>query len=304
MSHDQPGPYGRPDPSGQQQYGGQSWGPPQQPNPYGRQPPHHGAPGGFGPPQPPPRKTGLIILGAVVALAVIAGGAYFALGGDGDGQGHGPGPAGSVGSSEISGSTKGYKLVAPESVGAYEKSSPGSAPGELNAEQKKEAQALGVNNAQAVSGIYNADSTDPGDPAKVGGRRLIFDGLYGDIADPSMALDKYFANVGNKGPKGDGKRKGVEMQLVGKARVVKPAGFEGALMKCQDVKVAHAKGDGTSKSVDADYQIPVCAWSDHSTVAGTNVFELAQAKTGGQGASQDEVAALTAELYRTARRKA
>ncbi|MFD3872823.1 hypothetical protein [Streptomyces sp. NPDC058623] len=299
MSHDQPGPYGQPGPSGQQ-YGGQSWGLPQQPNPYGRQPPYDGAPGGFGPPPPTPKKkTGLIIIGMVVALAVIAGGAYFALGGEGDG--HGPGAG--VGASGISGSTKGYKLIAPESVDAYEKSSPGSAPGELNAEQKEGAQVLGVNNARAVSGIYNAPSTDPEDPATVGGRRLIFDGLYGEIADPAMALDHYFTNVDKKGPKGDGKRQGVEMRLVGKARVVKPAGFEGALMKCQDVKVTRAKGDGNAKSVDRDYQIPVCAWSDYSTVAGANVLQLAQPMTGGQGASQDEVAALTAKLYNTARHR-
>ncbi|MFF5705626.1 hypothetical protein ACFY7H_24515 [Streptomyces sp. NPDC012794] len=48
----------------------------------------------------------------------------------------------------------------------------------------------------------------------------------------------------------------------------------------------------------------VCAWSDYSTLAGANVFELTQAMTGGTGASREEVAALTAELYRTARKKA
>ncbi|MFD7257931.1 hypothetical protein [Streptomyces sp. NPDC059874] len=161
-----------------------------------------------------------------------------------------------------------------------------------------------MNNARAVSGIYNADSTDLGDPAKVGGRRLSFDGLYGQIADPAMALDNYFANVVKKGLKGDGKSRGLEMQRIGSARTVKPAGFEGALMKCQDVKVTRGKGDGAPKSGAADFQFPVCAWSDYSTLGGANVVDLAQPMTGGKGASQEEVAALTVELYKTARRKA
>lgn len=314
MSHNQPGPYsgqppqgrpdpyGPPDPSGQQQYGRQGWGQPQaQPQPltpYGQQPPYGGAPGGFPPPQPSPmRKTGLIVTGVIVTLAVIAGGAYFLLDGDGDGDGD------SVSNHEITDSTKGYTLVAPDRVDAYRKSSPGSTPGELTTEQKKAAEDLGVRNARAASGIYNAASTDTGDPAKVGGKRLSFDGLYGEIADPATALDNYLANVGKKGVKGDGKTRGLEMQRVGSTRTVKPAGFEGALMKCQDVKVTSDKGAGAPKSAATDFQFPVCAWSDYSTLGGANVVDLAQPMTGGKGASQEEVAALTVKLYHTARRK-
>ncbi|MEU9143919.1 hypothetical protein [Streptomyces sp. NPDC048349] len=309
MSHDQPGPhdqqppyprpgaFGPPDASGPQPLGQQGWGPPRQPHPFGRHSPSAGAPGGFlGPPPKPAtgKKTGLIVTGVIVALAVIAGGAYFALGGDGDGVGNG----------DVTVDSKGYTLVAPESVDAYKKSSPGSAPAELNAGQRKEAAGVGVNNAQAVSGIYNAVSTDPDDPAKVGGKRLTFDGLYGDIPDPATALDNYFANVTKKGFKGDGKARGLTMERLGSPRAMKPAGFEGALMKCQDVKVTHDKDAGAPKGGAAEFQFPVCAWSDYSTLGGANVFELAQAKTGGKGASQEEVAALTAELYKTARKKA
>lgn len=309
MSHNQSGPYGQQPPqgqpgaygpplsSGQQPYGQQGWGPPQQLGPYGRQPPYGGAPGGFPPPQPAPqRRTGLIITGVIVALAVIGGGAYFVLGGDGGGD--------RARNSEITGSTKGFRLVSPDSVDAYKKTSPGNTPGELNAEQKKAAEDLGVSNARAASGIYNAESTDFSDPAKVGGRRLSFDGLYGEIADPAKALDNYFANVTKKGFKGDGKARGLELQRVGSARVVKPADFKGALMKCQDVKVTRDKSAGAPKSGDKDFQFPVCAWSDYSTLGGVNVFELAQSATGGPGASQDEVAELTAQLYKAARRKA
>ncbi|MET9700383.1 hypothetical protein ABZY31_26175 [Streptomyces sp. NPDC006529] len=240
----------------------------------------------------------MVVTGAVVALAVIAGGAYVALGGDHDGDGS------STDNSAVSAGTRGYVLVAPDAVDAYTKSRSGPAPGEPNAQQKKEADALGVKNARAVSAVYNAPGTDPADPSKTGGRRLVFDGLYGEITDPAAAVDRYLAGVGDKGPKGDGKRPGIEMRRVGQARVVKPVGFEGALMKCQDVQVVHAKDAAASKSADADYRIPVCAWSDYSTVGGANVLQLAQVKTGGPGATQDEAAALTATLYLAARRKA
>lgn len=204
---------------------------------------------------------------------------------------------GSVNSTDPSAGTKGYKLVVPPSVDAYTKSGPGTTPGGM------EGEGLGVDKAQAVSGVYNAPGTDPGDSTKVGGTRLTFDGFHGEIADPAKALDKYLANVGNKGLKGTGKAQGMEIQPVASARTVKPAGFEGALMRCQDMKVTSGKGDGSSKG-GADFSFPVCAWSDYSTLGGVNVVGLAQMTIGGDGASQDEVAALTAKLYNTARQKA
>ncbi|WP_331772306.1 hypothetical protein OG948_53220 (plasmid) [Embleya sp. NBC_00888] len=204
---------------------------------------------------------------------------------------------GSVGSDAIAAGTKGHKLVVPASVDAYTKSGPGSTPGE------KEGEGLGVDNAQAVSGVYNAPGTDPGNRAKVGGTRLTFDGFSGEIADPAKALDKYLADVGNKGLKGTGKAQGIEIQPDGRARTVKPAGFAGALMKCQDMKVTHGTGDAAPKNV-ADFRFPVCAWADYSTLGGVNVVGLAQMTIGGEGASQDEVAALTVKLYHTARQKA
>ncbi|MEU1506911.1 hypothetical protein [Kitasatospora sp. NPDC005748] len=293
--HHQPGGFGPAAASGPQPLGQQGWGPPQQPHPFVQQFPYGGAPGGYPPPKPAAgKRTGLIIAGVVVALAVIAGGAYVVVGDDGGGAGHG----------DVTADSKGYTLVAPESVDAYKKSGPASAPGELTAEQKKEAAGGGVNNAQAVSGVYNAASTDPGDPAKVGGKRLIFDGLYGDIPDPATALDHYFANITKKGLKGDGKARGLKLERLGEPRAVKPDGFEGALMKCQDVKVTPDKNADAPKGGPAEFRFPVCAWADYSTLGGVNVVELAQAMNGGKGVSQEEVAALTAELYKTARRKA
>lgn len=209
-----------------------------------------------------------------------------------------PGSGGGSGSgSGIADSTKGFKLVVPTSVDAYTKSSPGNTPAE------KEGEALGIAKAQPVSGVYNAPSTTPDDPTKVGGTRLSFDGFYGEIADPAKALDTYLANVGEKGLKGAGKTPGIEIRPVGSARTVRPAGVEGALMKCQDMKVTRSKDAGTA-ATGADFQFPVCAWSDYSTLGGANVVGLAQMKNGGKGATQDEVAALTAKLYITARQKA
>ncbi|MCF2526962.1 hypothetical protein [Yinghuangia soli] len=210
-------------------------------------------------------------------------------------SGTGPGngsPAG--GNSGIADSTRNHKIVVPDAIEPYTKSSTGSTPGQ------KEAEGLGVANAQTVSGVYNAPGTDP---AKVGGTRLTFDGFYGEIADPAKALDGYLAGIANKGLKGDAKTPGVEVQPVGTAKTVKPAGFDGALMKCQDMKVVRTPGAEMPKDV-AEFQFPVCAWADYSTLGGARVVGLAQMRTGGDGVSQDEVAALTAKLYKAARQKA
>ncbi|MYW01215.1 hypothetical protein [Streptomyces sp. SID3343] len=204
---------------------------------------------------------------------------------------------GSASSGDIAAGTKGYKLVVPESVDAYTKSSSGTTPDE------KEGEGLGVSNARAVSGVYNAPGTDPGSPGKIGGTRLTFEGFHGEIADPAKALDQYLADVGNKGLKGTGKPPGMEIQPVASARTVEPAGFEGALMKCQDMQVTLNKGEAAPKGV-ADFRFPVCAWADYSTLGGANVVVLADMTIGGNGVSQGEVAALTAKLYNTARQKA
>jgi len=204
---------------------------------------------------------------------------------------------GSASGSGIADGTKGYMLVAPETVDAYTKSDSGSAPG------KKDAEALGVGNAGVVSGIYHAPSTDPGDPAKVGGTRLHFDGFHGGIADPVRALDHYLATIGDKGLKGTGPAPGIGIRPVGRAETVQLAGIEGALMKCQDMEVTRSKGEEASKGV-AEFRFPVCAWVDHSTLGGVRVLGLAQMTNGGEGAPPEEVAALTVRFYDTARQRA
>lgn len=73
-----PGPYGSPGPHGNPgPYG--TPGPPRPPGPYASP-----APGGFPPPQPGPpaprKKAGLVVVAAVLALAVVGGGIWFAVG--------------------------------------------------------------------------------------------------------------------------------------------------------------------------------------------------------------------------------
>ncbi|GCE00167.1 hypothetical protein [Embleya hyalina] len=203
---------------------------------------------------------------------------------------------GSVTGGAVAAGTKGYKLVVPESIDAYTKSSTGTTP------DAKEAEDLGVKNAQTVSGVYNAPNPDPDNRARLGGTRLNFHGFHGEITDPAKALDAYLANVGNKGMKGAGKAPGTDIQPIGGAKTVKPAGFEGALMKCQVMQFTHGKGDGAAKA-PADFRFPVCAWADYATLGGVDVAVLTEMKTGGEGISPDEAATLTAKLYTLARQK-
>ncbi|MGW9212125.1 hypothetical protein ACWGR4_34800 [Embleya sp. NPDC055664] len=207
-----------------------------------------------------------------------------------------PGGGGSGSGGAVAAGTKGYKLVVPEAIDAYTRSGTGTTPG------AKEADDLGVKNAQTVSGVYNAPSPDPGNRATVGGTRLTFYGFHGEIADPAKSLDAYLANVGNKGMKGSGKAPGTDILPVGGAKTVKPAGFEGALMKCQVMQYTRSKGEGTAKT-GADFRFPVCAWADYATLGGVDVAVLAEMTNGGDGVSPDEAAALTAKLYNTTRQK-
>ncbi|MFE3204481.1 hypothetical protein [Embleya sp. NPDC059237] len=203
---------------------------------------------------------------------------------------------GSVSGGAVAAGTKGYKLVVPESIDAYTKSSSGTTPG------AKEAEELGIKNAQTVSGVYNAPDPDPDNRARLGGTRLTFHGFHGEITDPAKALDTYLANVGNKGMKGGGKAPGTDIQPIAGAKTVKPAGFEGALMKCQVMQFTYSKSDAATKAL-ADFRFPVCAWADYATLGGVDVAVLTEMKTGGEGISPDEAAALTAKLYNLARQK-
>ncbi|MEU4505702.1 hypothetical protein [Streptomyces sp. NPDC024089] len=302
----QPGPYGQQPPQGQPGYGypqqapqgvppqqqpqpGYGYPQAQQPGPYGQQPPTppYGGQPAYGtmpmPPAEPKKKTGLIIGGVVVALAVIAGGAYFLT-------------SGGASNSDVADSTKGYKLTPAATLDGYKKeTSLPSTSRPVTGNDKKEAEALGIKNAQNVKAQYVSGSKDNPLSNKV----VTLSGIWGDVTDPAKVIDSSFINTEAEMKKSE---KGMNVQLVGSAKAVTPPGFKGALMKCQDLKVINEEGDGTAQKGPKEFVIPICVWADYSTVGAVNGIDAALALAG-KGMTQDDVAALTAELYNTSRTK-
>ncbi|WP_328970462.1 hypothetical protein [Streptomyces sp. NBC_00239] len=324
MSHNQPGPYGQPQQPGP--YGGQ----PQQPNPYGQQPqqpnpygqpapqPGYGYPQqapqgvpqqGYGypqqpgmPPQPnqygqqpptppyggpmqpmqPPakKKTGLIVLAAIVAVAAIGGGAWFLLNGK-------------AGNGDVSDATKGYKLVPPAAVAEFKKGNEKS--DSFSSKDKKEAEGIGIKNPEQAQQGYQA-----GDPAQPMQSKLLqFSGIYGEIADPAKTLDASFALMKNSAEEDDKKQ---EVTFVGAAQTMKPAGFDGALMKCQDAKF-ESKEKSANPLQPKEFTVPMCIWTDYSTMGIVMPLDISKMMTGGKGYTLEQSAEYAAKLYNTARVK-
>ncbi|MFI1281496.1 hypothetical protein ACH4U5_12180 [Streptomyces sp. NPDC020858] len=308
MSYNQPGPYGQqpqqPGPYGQQPgpYGQQ----PPPPGPYGQPAPQPGygypqQPGvppqgypqqqpqqpGYGyqqqppygavPPQQPKKSKAGVIIGVVVAVAVIAGGGWYFLGSGAGGA--------------IAADTKGYKLVAPESVDDFKKD-PKYEDKPFTEKDKKEAEAAGIKNPTKAAMNYLAG--DPKNPLTAKG--LNFSGVYGEIADPEKTVDGYFAMAKLENSK-DGKS---NVELLGSPKTVKPTGFEGAVMKCQDVKFT-AKDTSTKGPKEAT--LPICIWGDFSTLAMVSATDVASILAGKPGYNQEQTAELAAKLYKTARVK-
>ncbi|MFD7556963.1 hypothetical protein [Streptomyces sp. NPDC059533] len=300
MSYNQPGPYGQqpqqPGPYGQQ--------PPPPPGPYGQPAPQPGygypqqqpgvPPQGY-PPQPPTQAYGYqqqapyggtppkkskagVIIGIVVAVALIGGaGWYFTKGG---------GAGGSIASD-----TKGYKLVPPPAVDDF-KQDPKYKPQQMTDKDKKEAEAAGIKNPTQVGMAYQ--SGDPKNPLST--KTLNFSGLYGEIADPEKTVDGYFAMFQANAAK-DGK---TEATLVGSPKEMNPAGFKGAVMKCQEVKFTSK--DTTAKG-PKEATLPICIWGDYSTLAVVTASDVASLLAGKPGYTLEQDADLAAKLYNTARVK-
>lgn len=308
----QPGPYGGPPPQGQPQgqpgYGypqqapqgvppqqqppqpGYGYPQAQQPGPYGQQPPTppyggqpaYGQQPGFPPAQPPKKKTGLIIGGVIVALAVIGGGVYFLTSGGG------------ASNSDVADSTKGYKLTPAASVDDYKKNDAASSD-EMTSKDKSDAEALGIKDVHQAQAQYAS-----GDAEKnpLTSKMLMVYGNWGEVADPAKALDGMFAQA----KKGISENDEAKTSLVGSPESVTPSGFKGALMKCQNMKIANDKADGTAAGGPKEMIMPVCIWADYSTVGAVIGFDVGGAVTN-KPMPQDEVAALTAKLYNTSRTK-
>ncbi|WP_030760916.1 hypothetical protein [Streptomyces sp. NRRL F-2664] len=309
MSYNQPGPYGQqpqqPGPYGQQPTPPPGpYGQPAQPGPYGGQPappqPGYGYPQQPGVPpqgypqqpptpaygypqqapyggQPPKKSKAGVIIGVVVAVAVIAGGGWYLLGGGAGGS--------------ISADTKGYKLVAPESVDDFKKD-PKYAAKPFTDKDRQEAEAAGVKNPTQVG--MNYQSGDPKNPLTLKG--LNFSGVYGEISDPEKAVDGYFAQARLEAAK-DGKS---EVQLLGSPKEMSPPNFKGAVMKCQDIKFT---SKDTSTKGPKEATVPFCIWGDYSTLSMVSASDVASILAGKPGYTQEQAADLAAKLYNTARVK-
>ncbi|MGP3686039.1 hypothetical protein ACTVZO_15230 [Streptomyces sp. IBSNAI002] len=277
-----PGPYGQPAPQPgygyPQQPGVPPQGYPQQPQQqpaYGYQQPPYG---GMPPQQPPKKSKAGVVIGVVVAVAVIAGGGWYFLGGGAGGS--------------IAADTKGYKLVAPESVDDFKKD-PKYKDKPFTDKDKKEAEGVGVKNPTQVGMTYQ--SGDPANP--LAGKLLNFSGIYGEIADPEKAVDAYFALAKLEATKDDSK---TNVELIGSPKTMSPAGFKGAVMKCQEAKFSSK--DTTTKG-PKEFTLPICIWGDYSTLSTVTSMEMASVLAGKSGYTLEQTADLTAKLYNTSRVK-
>ncbi|MFE9010518.1 hypothetical protein ACFYX8_08840 [Streptomyces cyaneofuscatus] len=292
----QPGPYGAP-PQGQPGYGtppqgqpGYGYPQPQQPGPYGQQPPtppYGGQPAYGGqppyPPQQPKKKTGLIVGASVLALAVIGAGVWFFT-------------SGNASNSDVADSTKGYKLTPAASVDDYAKDpAKPDRSGPLTGKSKADAEAAGVKDPQQAGAEYQSGSKDNPLTQKL----LLLQGYWGEVQDPAKVINNSFNDAEKKMSESSN---GAKVSLIGSPKDVKPAGFDGALMRCQDLKTINDKADGTLAKGPKEVITPVCIWADYSTVGMVVAVDVGGALTG-KGIAQDDVAALAAKLYNTSRTK-
>ncbi|MEV0115963.1 hypothetical protein AB0H77_22405 [Streptomyces sp. NPDC050844] len=302
MSYNQPGPYGgqpqQPGPYGQQ---------PGQPGPYGQQPqapqPGYGypqqAPQGVPPQQgpygqqpqapygqvpPPPagggkKKTGLII-GAVVALVAIGAGAWwFTAGKDGGVADDGP-----------------HKLTTPATVLGDYKKDEGSGGGGMTSSDIKDAEKFGVKNPKDVEASYQ--SGDESNPLTA--KALQFGGVYGEIDDPEKVVDAMFAEA-EKNQK-SGKEGGENITLVGSPKSYEPEGLDGAVLKCQEMKVDMGAGATGSTEAPKEMSAATCIWGDHSTLGFVVTIDAAAAMAG-KAADLEEGASTTAKFRKEVRVK-
>ncbi|MEV0438614.1 hypothetical protein AB0I84_28695 [Streptomyces spectabilis] len=312
----QPGPYGQPPqapppgygypPQAPQQPGypqqapyGQPQAPYGQPQaPYG-QPPQ--APYGQVPPPPPPsgggKKTGAII-GAVAVVAAIAVGGYFVFAGndsDSDSKGGGSGKGGGSVAVKDDGP---HKLTTPDTVldGTY-KLKPGSAKNDsMPPEKAEEVEEHGVKNAKDVEAQYEFGSDDN----PLGQKLFQFNGLYGEIDDPEAVVDKMFGSVEEKAAKDNGSAK---VTLVGSPETVKPAGLDGATMKCQEMKYSFGAAAATGAKGPKEMSMATCIWGDKSTIGVGITADMANVMAG-KSADLEEGAEKTAKFRTEVRVKA
>ncbi|WP_030673856.1 hypothetical protein [Streptomyces sp. NRRL B-1347] len=329
MSFNQPGPYGGQQPQQPGPYGGgQPQAPygqppqtpppgygyppqaPQQPGypqqaPYGQPQAPYGQPpqAPYGQVPPPPsggsgKKTGAII-GAVAVVAAIAVGGYFLFSGDSDSDDSAKGGGSGKGGGSVAVKDDGpHKLTTPDTVldGTY-KLKPGSAKDDaMSPEKAREAEEHGVKNAKDVEAQYEYGSDDN----PLGQKLFQFNGLYGDIEDPEAVVDKMFGSVEKKAAQDNG---GAKVTLVGSPEVYKPAGLDGATMKCQEMKYSFGGASTTGAKGPKEMSMATCIWGDKSTIGVGITADMANVMAG-KSADLDEGAEKTAKFRTEVRVKA
>ncbi|MGW1187267.1 hypothetical protein [Streptomyces sp. NPDC002559] len=294
----QPGPYGQQPPQGQPGYGypqqqpqqGYGYPPAQQPGPYGQQPPtppYGGQPAYGGqppfPPAEPKKKTGLIVAAVVVALAVIGGGVYFLTSGGPD-------------NGDVADSTRGYKLTPAASVDDYKKDGNGDGKaGPMTGKDKTETEAMGIKSPNEAGAEYASGDIEKN---PLTAKMLMLKGVWGEIEDPAKTLDAAFMSAKME----MAKKEDNDVTLLGSPEAIEPAGFKGALMKCQTLKTVNKKADGTAQNGPKEILTPVCIWADYSTVGIVFGIDIGAAMTN-KAMPTEDVAALAAKLYNTSRVK-
>ncbi|MBB1245694.1 hypothetical protein GL263_19315 [Streptomyces durbertensis] len=280
----QPGAYGTPPPG--QPYGtpplGQPYGTPPLGQPYGTPPPGqpYGQPGGYPAPPPPSGggkgKTIGLVVGAVVLVGAIVGGAVLFLGGDDKGD---------TGSGAVATDDGAHKLELPEKIGGYSKMGGDEMSGP---ELKQNMETLPIEDQDSTFGLYSTvDISDPSklDPsAVVGGKTLVVTGAWGKIADPEKAIDKYFEMIKSQSPAAGMPKH----EWLGEPEKVSPPGLSGAIMKCQRIK-------GTNRQTNQEQEGALCTWADKSTLGA-----VAPDKMMGN-TSTDESARIAVEVRDTVR---
>ncbi|MBP2402869.1 hypothetical protein SNS2_1451 [Streptomyces netropsis] len=254
-------PYGQQPPYGQPQA---PYGAPQQPGPYGQQPPYGqpGVPGQYPPPMPPQGggkgKTVGIVIGALVVVGAIVGGAVFFMGGSG-----GSGSDGKVAP---------YEVVLPQTLldGKYTKSSLGSAKEKENLANDKDAKAMGIVNGTGVKGAYSS-------PEK---QNMRVTAVYGDVADPNKSVDAMIAKIKENQEKAKERYKGkAKLETVSEVTEYHPSGFDGAVMKCEAQKANVDMG-----TIQTTSETSYCVWGDSSAI-GIIEHQVTKAQGGMTGSS-------------------
>ncbi|WP_308407828.1 hypothetical protein [Streptomyces somaliensis] len=191
--------------------------------------------------------------------------------------------------------TRGYKITPAASIGDYRKDG-ADRPVKLDAKMTANATAMGIKNPQMVVANYKSG----GGSGTTASRNMSLNGTWGEIADPAKAIDMGFANYTRKENTQFGGA--FELQPVGSPEGKTPAGFEGALMKCQYLKLINPNGDGSVEKGPKEARIPTCIWADYSTYGVVNTIDMFAAAAG-QAPTLDQTAELAAQHYRDSRSK-